>query len=378
MQKNSEKKIKIRVIKKINEFQQLKLDWLRLLAQSDADQLFLTWEWVNCWLLSQKKEIPLVIVVVEQAGQVTAIAPFYIQLYSLFSLVKYRALRFVGDQDTGSEYSDFIVNHHRNAELKKIIWQALLSAEIKDLWDVVWFRNVALWRASGQVLIKSLTTVKKLHYQQRVAPFSLIPLLESREEILTDLSKSLRTNIRQTSVRLDKLGPWEMELCGSLNELDKQLNTLFYLHNKHWESAGLSGSFQRSSELQDFYRLFVPLALEKNWLKLFYLKSNNKIEAMQLGYVYNNRFLAIQEGYNPDFLAGSGQVLRHFAITYCIQNGIDEYDFLGGYTDHKRRWLAQKKEGGDLFIWQNKIKNMPFYLRKIWPTGRYLKPINEG
>lgn len=168
-----------------------------------------------------------------------------------------------------------------------------------------------------------------------------------------------------------------MDLCVSENELDKQLELFFELHNKHWKDAGLAGSFQRSSELQDFYRLFVPLALKKNWLKLFYLQSNNQIEAMQLGYLYNNRFLAIQEGYNPDFLAGCGQVLRHFALTYCIQHDIAYYDFLGVYTDHKRRWLAQKKEGADLFVWQNKIKNVPFYLKKIWPTGAYLKPVDS-
>ena len=376
MQKNSTEKIKIRVIKSIGEFQTLEADWRRLLVQSDADNIFLTWEWINCWLLSQKKEIRLVIIVLEQAGKVIAIAPFYIQIYSLVSLVKYYALRFVGDRAAGSEYPDFIVNRSSSVLLKKRVWQALLSPEIKGLWDFIWFPNVALWQEGGKTLADSLTAVKKLPYQQRVAEFALVVLPEKNQEILTRLSKSLRSNIGQTARRLDKLGPWKMDLCGSACDLDKQLETLFYLHNKHWKDAGLAGSFQRSSELQDFYRLFVPLALKKNWLKLFYLQSNNKIEAIQLGYLYNNSFLALQEGYNPDFLAGSGQVLRHFVMTYCIQHEIGYYDFLGVYTDHKRRWLAQKKEGADLFIWQSKIKNAPFYLRKIWPTGAYLRPVN--
>lgn len=95
---------------------------------------------------------------------------------------------------------------------------------------------------------------------------------------------------------------------------------------------------------------------------------------MQLGYVYNNQFLAIQEGYNPDFLAGVGHLLRYFSLQNCQREALKGYDFLGIYTDHKRRWLAEKKLGADLFIWQNKIKNIPFAVTEIWPTGRYLKP----
>jgi CelD/BcsL family acetyltransferase involved in cellulose biosynthesis len=174
--------------------------------------------------------------------------------------------------------------------------------------------------------------------------------------------------------RLDKMGPWRVEVSSADSSVNDHLNKLFLLHNKHWQNTGF-GSFERNPELVDFYRVFVPLALKKGWLRLLRLESNGEIQAMQLGYVYNNEFLAVQEGFNPDFIPGIGQVLRYYSFTNCQEEGLSCYDFLGVYTDHKRRWLADKKLGSNIFIWHPKMKNIPFSIQEIWPTGRYLKPI---
>ncbi|WP_019613733.1 GNAT family N-acetyltransferase [Psychromonas ossibalaenae] len=374
MQINADQLSHIRVISEWHDFENIKIEWNRLLKQSDADNIFLTWEWINCWRNSRKSLIKPLIIVIEQAGEIVGIAPFYIQQYQLAHLLSYNALRFAGDQAIGSEYSNFIVDRDNSTVIKARLWRHLLSPEVKTLWDFIWFTNIAAWSEGGKTLLQSLTEVKSLHYNQRLVEFSQVPLEQFRTGILPKLSKSLRTNIRQTSRRLDKLGTWQTTINDPDSGIPQQLDKLFSLHNQHWSHAGSSGSFQRRPELVAFYRLFVPLALNKGWLRLFSLESNNEIQAMQLGYVYNNDFLALQEGYNPKFLPGSGQVLRYSAFSYCRQEKLSCYDFLGEYSDHKRRWLAEKKLGVNLFIWQSKALNLPFYIKKIWPTGRYLKP----
>jgi CelD/BcsL family acetyltransferase involved in cellulose biosynthesis len=370
---NNKNTYNIQVIKKWDEIEELKESWHLVLSNSGADNLFLTWEWMNCWRKSRQQNTQPLILIVENKDGPLAIAPFYIQKYRLLGVITYRALRFIGDKNSGSEYSDFIVSIKDNDEIKSLIWQYLLSNDVKSLWDFIWFTNVSTWTTDGESFFQSLMSTKKLNYNQRAVEFGQVPLNKLTQDFLPLLSKSLRTNIRQTMRRLDKLGAWEVKTNIDTSNLNFLLENLFLLHNKHWESAGL-GSFERSPELTSFYNYFVPVALDKGWLRLYRIEIDGEIQAIQLGYVYNNIFMAIQEGYNPDFLAGTGQVLRYYSYQKCIEEGIKVYDFLGVYTDHKRRWLADKKIGSNFFIWNNKFKNLPFYFKKIWPTGRFLKP----
>jgi len=362
----------VRVIQNWSDFYQLKHDWTRLLEKCDANTLFLTWEWIECWHRSQKKQINPLVIVIEEDGVVVAIAPFYRVKYILLQRISYQALLCLGDKQSGAEYSNFITDKAQSQQLKKMLWEALSSPGVSELWDFIWLHNIASWTEGGESLITSLGEVNKLKVQQRVQEFAYCSLAEKEVPILLQVSKSLRKNISQTKRRLDRLGDWNVACCRDATELDSLLEQFFILHQKHWSEKGGQGSFQRSPELQRFYREFVPLALNRGWLKLYYLESEGVIQAMQLGYLYNGDFLALQEGYDPRFLAGSGQVLRHEIMQQCIDEDLHCYDFLGGYTDHKRRWLAQRKKGGQLFIYQKRLKNLPFYLQKIWPTGAYL------
>jgi len=375
MVNKNKKPLEIKVLRDWGCFDGLKFIWQKLLHQSDADNIFLTWEWIDCWRKIQGADIKPLIIVIQDRDQILAIAPFYIQKYRLVHLQIYQALRFLGDHSSGSEYSNFIVKKEKSVELKSMLWTYLLSSAVKPYWDFIWFTNVSSWTNGGQTLLQSLADVNALNYYSRGVEFAQVKINQLPADILPCLSKSLRTNIRQTSRHLDKKGPWRMAVCAEAAEIKRHLEQLFLLHNKHWQNAG-GGTFQRRPELTDFYRYFVPLALEKGWLRLFRLESKGEIKAMQLGYVYNNRFLAIQEGYDPDFIGGVGQVLRHFSYQECQKESVSCYDFLGVYTDHKRRWKADKKLGENLFIWHNTAKNLPFKFKKIWPTGGYLKPID--
>ncbi|PKF61445.1 cellulose biosynthesis protein CelD [Psychromonas sp. psych-6C06] len=351
-------------------FESLQTIWDDLLVQSDADNLFLRWDWLNCWRKTSATPISPYIVILKKDGHIVAIAPFYKQPYRLVNGLKYNALRFAGDQGIGSEYSNFIVQRDNSEPLKKQCWQALLA--YKKEWDFIWLTNIEQWTTGGKNLITSLNSINELNFHQREIDFSATPLTSLNNDILPSLSKSLRTNIKQTQKYLSRQGEWQVSVTEDLSTLSDDLNTLFSLHNKRWQQAGLKGSFERRPAMASFYQQFAQHALKTGWLRLLKLEVEGEIQAMQIGYVYNNRFLAIQEGFNPDFLAGAGQVLRYFSFQKNLQEQIAEYDFLGVYSNHKRRWLAEKRQGCHVFIFPNKLKNLPFKLKKIWPTGAYL------
>lgn len=355
------------------EFEALEEVWDALLIQSDANNIFLRWDWINCWRNTAEKPITPYIVTLKKDNQLLAIAPFYEQNYQLVTGIKYKALRFAGDQGIGSEYSNFIVHYSDSEKLKKQCWKILLDHQRN--WDFIWLTNIDQWTNGGKNLVSTLNQVPGLNNHQREMEFAVTSLPSLDTEILSNLSKSLRSNIKQTQKHLNETGQWQIKVTEQVDTLEEDLNTLFSLHNKRWQEAGLQGSFERRPAMARFYHLFTKKALQHGWLRLLSLQVNDEVQAMQLGYVYQQRFIAIQEGFNPDFLAGTGQVLRYFSFQKNIQEQVKEYDFLGIYTNHKRRWLADKRVGCELFIYPNKIKNMPFKLKAIWPTGAYLNEV---
>jgi CelD/BcsL family acetyltransferase involved in cellulose biosynthesis len=362
------------IITSWSEIKHLEPEWNHLLAQSDADNIFLTWEWMESWRETCHSDTKPFFIVLTQANKTVAIAPFYIQPYRLFKCIKYSVLRFAGDQGIGSEYSNFIVEQTNCLSLKEQIWSTLLATSKAGYWDLIWYSNVASWSEGGKSLLTSLAKTKALHVKSRVMGFSNTSLSKLSQQVLPSLSKSLRTNIKQTQGYLSRQGEWEVSFCEDPAILEQTLNRLFELHNQRWEKAGLKGSFERRPEMAAFYQHFALRALQRGWLRLAQLECNGIIQAMQIGYVYQGKFLALQEGFNADFQNGVGQVLRYHVFLDCLEKNLTDYDFLGVHTNHKRRWLAEKREGKHLLIWPNKIKNVFFNIMTIWPTGKYFKP----
>ncbi|WP_181817671.1 GNAT family N-acetyltransferase [Psychromonas sp. B3M02] len=358
-----------------SEIKTLQTDWNPLLEQSDADNIFLTWEWMESWKDTCFADTKLLFIVLKENNKPIAIAPFYIQPYQLLKTLTYQVLRFAGDQGIGSEYSNFIVRKQDSVNLKQQLWQTLLAKQTSSHWDLIWYTNVSSWTTGGQSLITSLQQTPELRLASREVDFANTSLKSLSLSLLPELSKSLRTNIKQTQGYLSKLGEWQVSYCEDPVLLNKSLQQLFELHNLRWQRTGLKGSFQRRPEMATFYQDFTRKALHKGWLRLAELTCDDKTQAVQIGYVYRGQFFALQEGFNPDFQKGTGQVLRYHVMQRCIQEGLTDYDFLGQYTNHKRRWLAKQRNGQHLLIWPNKLKNTLFNFFTIWPTGKYLKPV---
>jgi hypothetical protein len=60
------------------------------------------------------------------------------------------------------------------------------------------------------------------------------------------------------------------------------------------------------------------------------------------------------------------------AVQSLIEERVQWYDFLGGFTEHKRLWRATERNGADLFIGHPNLKNQLLFYKEVWPTGRFL------
>lgn len=351
----------------------LEAEWNELLVTTQANTIFLTWEWVQAWrkVVGEDKSL-FVITVRDDQNRLVGIAPFYTYTMRQLGIIRYQALRILADYSTAFEYGDWIVKPDNSSEILDEIASALLSAH--NEWDLIWMPRMSGWTGTYPRITNAIEKAGML-YRSRPSIFSNFPLPPSIQAYEQGFSTKRRQQLRRNKRKLLSMPGISVEQCAHPSELSRYIDALFDLHHRRRMLLDDIGCFQRRPAEASFYRHFLPVALERGWLRLVALKKDGEIEAIQVGYVYDGHFLQMQEGFNPDFVNGAGNVLRNIVIEQCIEEGLENYDFLGGFTEHKRRWGAQKRDGYDLLIGRPSLKNRLFFLREVWPSGREIREI---
>jgi len=314
---------------------------------------------------------PFVVVVRDPSGSLAGLAPLYFTEYHLLPCLRYRVLRTMADYPTGAECLDWIAKADREREIYRCISAVLAGAWPR--WDCIWMPYVPGWTGAAN-RISAASAEQDFFCNSRRVEFGFLDLPSDVETFFKMLSRNRRSELRRQRKAVLKTGRTEIHTCRSDGELENFIDALFALHHQRWRVRGEEGAFRRKPTEAMFYRRFLPMAQKKGWLRMYGLFSESDLKAVQLGYVYNDIFYQIQEGFDPEFTPGAGNVLRAAVIDDCISNKLKGYDFLGEMCEHKKRWSAVPRLGCDIFIGNQKIKNSILFKSGIWPTGRYLKP----
>jgi CelD/BcsL family acetyltransferase involved in cellulose biosynthesis len=347
-------------------------EWNGLLRQSAADSIFLTWEWVRTWLEAVDESVqPLVVAVRDGDGRLVGLGPFYRSRLRLAGLVTYRALRVLGDEPTGAEYPDWIALGEREGEIHRAMAGALVRNDAD--WDCIWMPRMSGWSGAGD-RIRQAGRAAGLHCQDRPRAFSAIALPPTFAEYMSRLSAKTRKNVRRETDRILRRPGVRIVRCQSRADIERFLEALFRLHHDRWARKGDQGTFRRNPAAARFYEGFAPLALANGWLRIYGLEQDGDLKAVQIGYVYGRVFHALQEGFDPSYEAGAGNVLRALVLESCIAEGLRSYDFLAGVTSHKQRWMATPRDGYDVFVGRRSVRNALLFWPHVWPSGRYLRP----
>lgn len=354
-------------------------EWNDLLSASGANAVFLTHEWITTWLDTVAPDARLLVAVVRDGqGRLAGIAPFYRRRMELAGFLPFTSLQVLGGPESGAEYPDLLVRPDRADEALQALGEALRGCA--NQWDCFWLPYVATWNGA-QERWRKLMSLMDMHVHEREAEFAYVPLPESHEALLAAMPEKMRKHLKQYVRRHTQEGPWRLVDFVATGRVSEGLDALFALHAKRWNARDEDGAFHANSRQADFYRRFAPLAAERGWLRLYGLFDGQRFGAVQYGYAYGGEFLALQEGFDVEIEPpGIGHVLRDAAMRSSIAAGLRAYDFLGEYSDHKRRWGAERRIGCDLFAGRRSLKNRLLFTRPVWPTGRFLsaQPVHSG
>lgn len=348
----------------------LEAEWNTLLSASSADCLFLTWEWISSWIEIAGANVDPWFVVVRDAGDgLVGVAPFYLAHTRLLGVVGFRTLRIASDHATGFEYGDWIVDASVEREVYAEIGHEL--ARRRRAWDIIWMPRMSGWSGALERITRAADDAS-LPWHERPHPFSAVPLPSSLAEYEEGMSSNRRQQMRRKKRKLLGTDGVSIKACERTEDLPAFLDKLFELHHRRRMLLDDPGTFERKPATASFYRAFAARALDRGWLRLIAMLQGDDIVAIQIGYAYGGVFHQLQEGFDPDYVDGAGNVLRHIVIEQCIDEGLGAYDFLGGFTEHKRRWGAELREGHDLIIGSPRIKSRLLLRADVWPTGRLM------
>ena len=331
------------------EFKNLKSPWNDLLLQSHANTLFLTWEWgFSWWQTVSNEKYLLQILLIFSENKLVGIAPLVIRKAIMYGFLRLKKVEFIGSELMNGEYLDFITEPGFEEDTCRAVANYLIQNS--KSWDVMELYPWPEGSLNKAIFSKECEKLglKTFSFLRTVCPVVNLP--ENWECFRNSLKKSLRKKTEYHIRRLEKdhdviFGKWE-----SIEEINRDLPRFFEIHQQKWQAYGEPGSFVDVRK-RLFYETISKRFLGTKWLRVYYLRIDDRIVSILFGIVYNNRFFDLQAAYDLDWQKRSvGTVLLYHSFKQSINEGMREYDFLRGEEEYKYQWGAVPKRNMRILV----------------------------
>ena len=318
----------------------LRDEWNELLDASDADCLFLTWEWLSTWWRHLAGDRRLAILAVRRGGRLVGLAPFCLRPPSLSSRRPLPVLEFLGNGCVGSDYLDLIVRRGYEAEARRAFASALANERLVLDWAQLRRGRCAAAGVAADLGARNWSVSEAV---TNTCPF--IPLAGmSWEAYLANLGAEHRYNFHRKWKRLNRDYSVQFERVDTEEQCRESIDLVMDLHNMRWRDRGGSDAFDTPG-LVAFHREFSRIALERGWLRLYVLRLDRKSAACLYGFLYGGTFYFYQSGFDSAYRKESvGLVSMGLSIKSAIEEGAEEYDLLHGNEEYKSHWSRESRE----------------------------------
>lgn len=302
-------------------FDELRTEWEELEQRSAEDNIFMTHHWQHAWWQDLGGQADLYLLAFRHEHRLVGVAPTYREMAGGFPVV-----RFGGGLEV-TDYTGFLVE----AGYQEAVGRAFLEHCLESPGLVL---DLHFLRADGVTLAAITSAARDMdrRYSLEVEEVSpRITLPADFETYLSGLNKKDRHELRRKRRRLEDAGGWVVRES-SAETLPQDLEVFFRLHAV---STRAKADFL-TPDVQRFFRHICHHLLEEGWLCLRTLDHLDRPVAAVLGFVYANKLLLYNSGYEPGLLSLSpGVVLMSEEVRLAIEAGLEELDFLRGNEKYK-------------------------------------------
>jgi CelD/BcsL family acetyltransferase involved in cellulose biosynthesis len=299
----------------LDSLEPLRDGWTELAERSRS--VFKTWEWASTWWHCLGSGRRLEVAAIRRGDELVGVAPMY-----RWRSWPVEILRFLG--------------HGPGDELGPVCDpgdQAVVASGLRHVlagldWDVL----------VGEQLPRELGWGALLGGRRLAAESS--PVLRFGPDgwggFLRARSANFREQVGRRTRKLAREQRVGYRLADGSRDLQGELDILFGLHAARW--SGQSSSFLARAA---FHRAFAAVAMERGWLRLWFLEVGGETVAALYGLRFAGTECYYQAGRDPRWSEYRvGFVLLAHAIRQAAADGVCEYRLLRGGEEYKGRFAT--------------------------------------
>lgn len=331
------KKIKFQSYSPFTDFDIVESIWKYMLKRCDHS-FFLSWGWVENWILSLPENSKLVLLVAKEKEK--PVLAFFVG-GPIDQVRKIIPVKSISLNATGIPVYDRLC-----IEYNTFLFQKSFSCELKQILDSIpidWEEFLLPWMDMSLCPGNCLQDGLRPYYvlTRKRSPSHYVDLEKIRDrngDYLSLLSRKARHQIRQTERRYSENGTVKLQVAATVDEGLKIYDEMVDLHKQTWKRRGRDCAFN-SDYFYSFHRNFIIKRFATGEIQLVKLTCGEETVGCLYNFVYERKVYFYQSGYNykGDKKLQPGYLTNAKAIIYNSTIGNLTYDFLAGDAVYKRK-----------------------------------------
>ena len=328
----------VTVITGTTAFESLADEWRVLLADSGADPLFMSWDWLYTWWRCLGGDRALRLLEVRDGARLIGLAPLVVRGPALLRLQPFEVVEFLGTGTAGSDYLDVIAARGREADVLDA-----LVAHFAATRTALEFSHAA----PGALVALLAASLADRGWATVAQPVEVCPHIQLSghdwDSYLGTLGAAHRYNVRRRFRNLAKSFDVRFERAQDDTGRRAFLADLVRLHRLRRESLGGSDGLG-DDRMVAFHEAFTARAQRAGWLRLYRLVLDGDVVAAVYGCAVGDKFYFYQSGFDPAFGRHSvGLLILAHSIRDALEEGLAEYDLLHGNEAYKYQWAVHER-----------------------------------
>ncbi len=292
---------------------------------------FLTWSWIETWLLTYAPRI--IVVYAEHESKTVAVGLFTKSCETRHKVVKSEQLRLhqtgVKEMDQiWIEYNDFIADPAHRVDAINHCLNHLADSEIN--WNEI-IIAMSSFQHRDEYQIKTVSPV--ILDLKPTYSVNLSRLRNEGSNYLESLSSNTRYQIRKSIREYVKLyGDININKANSINQALEYFRIGGNAHKLRWADSGFN-----NEKFTSFHENLIKNNFPKSEIDIISVQAGDKIVGVSYNFIYNDSVYFYLSGifYDDNKKLKPGLVMHSLLIQQYLEKGFDIYDFMGGYSRYK-------------------------------------------
>ncbi len=373
---HSQVNIKVEELSNTSAFRDARQEWTELLQISEANQLFLSWEWQYTWWETwvEVLNIKLMLLKAYEGDILVGIAPLYIDNLRLRSGIKVSRIQFIGNAwrregTVRTEYLEFITSKRQSSKVCSAFVEYLSN---KKDWDEFVICD----------LQKNTDTYRQIKKQQKYSNWFIdvaeqdhgmnIGVLGKFENYVKGLGRNTRLKLFNRRKYLNGLGNIKY-VSASNEDVGQYLSILNTFHQRRWGKDCFAGPSL------DFHKILLNRLNDQQNYNLDCINIDGKAISILYNLIINHTVYNIQSGFDENFDKKLSLGTLHMG--YAIENAFNDqsvvnFDMLAGKGKsefYKSKYKGRMVDFVTLRVTRSQMLNLLYMISHIVPDK--LKPI---